>query len=361
MATVAGNDHGDAGTPLSCSSTSVVCGGSTCKPSLPSCTTPQFASGNGGDVVDESAMSGNWGDVVDVSAIPSSSSSAIAPVMQQTSGPCPTAVATESSSGWEATHATGWQQVPVPASSSSTSSWPSSSSWAVAEQETEAATSTLCPLTSASTTWDENISLAAQEAELFELQQGDLLAPIPEDLPLPFGTDAALRGSPALVATTPADYVDQNHLVEDGNEEKGEETVDWWHLLLDQRALRGRPRPPVTPRQPGRDPAALATPKCRAQEHSLPERTGASMRSSRDRTRVVDRWHNPDGTIRSRLQERLAAEAQGAVDPAVPCAAPVPDSVGSASSSSSAQVSFYTSSHKHSAEAENLSTSAGDA
>ena len=117
-------------------------------------------------------------------------------------------------------------------------------------------------------------------------------------------------------------------------------SVDWWEEILDRRALRGR-LPPNS--SPGRPPAALATPKT---QPSPAQAQPVSQRGGKLRHGIVDRWHYPNGSIRVRQRERLAAEAAasslattGAMDrqqgdqavtssPSVPCSSQFRDRSG---------------------------------
>ena len=119
--------------------------------------------------------------------------------------------------------------------------------------------------------WDEDISAALQMEEMERPLDAESrhLAPIPENMPVPFGLAA---GQPAENAVPPP--------------------PDWLDLVIDKRQLRGRGSHPG----PQRDPATLTSPKA-----------PSILRGGR-LSHGVDRWHNPDGTVRSRLKERLEAE-----------------------------------------------------
>ena len=136
--------------------------------------------------------------------------------------------------------------------STSSSSWPDPS-----------------PLAAPSSAWDEEISVGLQEEELQMLSTRDFekgpLAPIPEDVPPPFGLHALSAGSSessalAAPSCTPAqevmDVVQERESMDAG--------VDLLARLSDGRSLRGKPpnAPSNYPRHPhGRDPGSLATPK----------------------------------------------------------------------------------------------------
>ena len=120
------------------------------------------------------------------------------------------------------------------------------------------------------------------------LRPGENFSPIPEDLPLPFSFSDVPRLAPPDRA----------------------QDSDWLDAVQDHRPLRGRPPTPDV--QQGRDPSSLTTP--RASQGTV---LGRRLRHG------IDRWHHPDGSIRSRLKERLAAvTATDQDDPATPAVAP---------------------------------------
>ena len=222
-------------------------------------------------------------------------------------------------------------QLAIPAGScSSSSTAPTSSAWDVVEEN-----SSCCPLSRHptfqpdATAWDEDISLAMQELEVQEFVEDGALAPIPEDLPLPFGSVREPMSVPAL---------EEENRQTPGSEQ-AEQHVDWWEQLLDRRALRGRMPVPPSAGNPGRDPTELATPKSRPQPDNVQAEQGITQRGSKIRT-GVDRWHHADGSIRNRRRERLAAEAAAAE---ATDGETMEEEAGTpgASSSSSQLVSFY--------------------
>ena len=186
-------------------------------------------------------------------------------------------------------------------------------------------------------TWDENISLGLQEEEVHLAGGwGDRgpLAPIPEDVPPPFG----LPGPAASSDAKPMDLI---------NQEADNVSLD---KLLDVRPLRGR-RPlradGLSPLPLGRDPSSLATPKNSGQlrpgeiDWSSPgiTRRGSSVRPG------IDRWHHLDGTIRYRLREQQGNASGGQASGSAPqtCAKDDESGTGGASSSASSwtSTSFY--------------------
>ena len=159
------------------------------------------------------------------------------------------------------------------------------------------------------TRWDEDVSLAAQDGEILHFIDHSLV-PIPEDLPLPFCYKRAdgiedVHSQPGTTEqegdTSSAPSSSSTRVT--SSSPSSSSTVDWWEEILDRRALRGR----LPPSSPGRPPAALATPKV----HPSPEpaKPGISQRGGKLRHGIVDRWHYPNGTVRVRQRERLAAEA----------------------------------------------------
>ena len=133
---------------------------------------------------------------------------------------------------------------------------------------------------SAPTTWDENISLALQENELRDLFEGEAptTAPEPGLLPLPFQSSwGGGLSEPASRASS-------------SSSQRSNDTDHWWLAVKDNRMLRGRTM----------------------QEQASSSSDGQGMLGITSRFgRVregVDRWHHPDGSVRSRLQERISAE-----------------------------------------------------
>ena len=161
------------------------------------------------------------------------------------------------------------------------------------------------------TAWDEDISLALQEVEMQEFVDGNL-APIPEDLPLPFGNLGIPKVTDEVLPTNDENNSDLNAGGIDAPDKDQTPVVDWWDKILDRRGLRGRPVPPLPLSVPGRDPSELATPKGKPPKPSASSSSSSSVgiiqRGSKLRS-GVDRWHNPDGSIRYRLREQQAAEA----------------------------------------------------
>ncbi|CAE6965614.1 unnamed protein product [Symbiodinium sp. CCMP2592] len=178
--------------------------------------------------------------------------------------------------------------------------------------------------TSSLTTWDEEISLALQDDLLqheYPLVDNGL-APIPEDIPLPFGGEPVEEDSYALpwsgVTCWPSSSSDmasgtqgssssQQSVASSSTNNEG----DWLDKVLDTRGLRGRSVPL------GRDPATLlhrpGEPRCDGDDHA-PDNTpliGMTSRGGRARG-GVDRWHHPDGSVRSRLRERMEEEERAA-------------------------------------------------
>ena len=205
----------------------------------------------------------------------------------------------------------------------------------------------------ASTRWDEEISLAAQDNEILHFVDFSL-APIPEDLPLPFNYKCVNKTDDVQAQPGPEEQ-------EGDTSSASSSSVDWWEEILDRRALRGRPAPPSCP---GRPPATLATPKMQPGPAQAVQ--GISQRGGKLRHGIVDRWHYPNGSIRVRQRERLAAEAatstqvtagpmdsqQGdhATSPSVPCSStPMQD-----------PVSFYGRLQKNGSSFEDTSTAVGD-
>ena len=137
------------------------------------------------------------------------------------------------------------------------------------------------PSTSAWTAWDEEISLALQEQEISTLADDIQPGPEPSVLPLPMW----------------AGPEKQEKLKETSNETDGETPQrsslgpdDWWEAVRDKRQLRrGRERPSSSS---STDPM---------EQHGITQRFGKTRAG-------VDRWHHPDGTVRNRRKERLAAE-----------------------------------------------------
>ena len=147
------------------------------------------------------------------------------------------------------------------------------------------------------TSWDVDISLELQVEEIEAMPARALLAPIPENVPLPFECEPVppeedqLQDEsiePPLTLTPSAEA-----------EESGE---DWFEVVRDRRGLRGQPALPPRPPLPGRDPASLTTPRSLSVEDRIGN-VGITQRGKKVRS-GVDRWHYPNGTIRRRLRER---------------------------------------------------------
>ena len=129
---------------------------------------------------------------------------------------------------------------------------------------------------SAPTTWDENISLALQENELHDLFEGEVTTEAPEPglLPLPF---LSSLGGPVSLSSS-------------SSSQRLNDTGHWWMAVKDNRMLRGR-----------------KTQENASSSSDGQEKLGITSRFGRVRE-GVDRWHHPDGSVRSRLQERISAE-----------------------------------------------------
>ena len=148
--------------------------------------------------------------------------------------------------------------------------------------------------TSWRTNLDEEISVGLQEDELqaaleemVSAPEGEHLAPIPEDLPLPFVAAAP----PAMRNATKEENGE-------GGEDRGEEqAIDWWELVLDRRPLRGRPREDRRdePLVHGRDPCSLATPKF-AQEQVMPSMRWTTLRPASRKEVIAFELASIDGT-----------------------------------------------------------------
>ncbi|CAE7632972.1 unnamed protein product [Symbiodinium sp. CCMP2592] len=121
------------------------------------------------------------------------------------------------------------------------------------------------------------------------------LAPIPEDLPLPFGEAAEGHGAPGDSGEGPP--VDRDA------------AVDWLDLVRDHRVLRGGVPPAGLP---GRDPASLLTrnddtaSSSASSSSNMETNVGVTSRFGRTRS-GLDRWHHPDGSVRNRARERREA------------------------------------------------------
>ena len=140
------------------------------------------------------------------------------------------------------------------------------------------------PSTEAWTAWDENISIAWQDQELEMMDANNVPGPAPSALPLPSWT------WPEPTAETGENVGD-----EDSKKLEKKPTSlsgDWWEAVRDKRLLRGR-----------RDRSSSSS------STDPPEQGGITQRFGRTRA-GVDRWHHPDGTVRNRLRERLAAAQQ---------------------------------------------------
>ena len=170
--------------------------------------------------------------------------------------------------------------------------------------------------------WDENISVGLQEEELYVATSlgtigGTLpLAPIPEDIPQPFGLHPLSAPGESASAV------------------QHQEKIDLLAKLSDGRPLRGRPPPPLhgDARLPhGRDPSSLATPKGSSLlkvgevDWSSP---GVTQRGSRTRP-GIDRWHNLDGSIRYRLREQQSQAAEHELTPEPRAVCPEPGQANS--------------------------------
>ena len=203
--------------------------------------------------------------------------------------------------------------------------------WSGAVAQPSSSSSSLTPTSSALqhnpeiTAWDENISLAMQEAEVQDFFEGGL-APIPEELPLPFGAQREPRTFSESEAAAAEPWEGESTSLEEDEVIRLDDTFshgssgdgnvatqgqgDWWEKILDWRGLRGRPVPPLLP-APGRPPSDLATPKSMPTQSSSSTPSGITQRGTKIRP-GIDRWHHLDGSIRNRQRERLAAEAEAA-------------------------------------------------
>ncbi|CAE7871219.1 unnamed protein product, partial [Symbiodinium microadriaticum] len=203
------------------------------------------------------------------------------------------------------------------------------------------------PLVEPTSAWDADISLSLQEQELeawLHDPSAANLAPIPEDVPPPFGftrwgvmssqssstpqqegpgvfAQSAASSSTSATCGASSSHSSGHDSFTLGGVDKAssscespppfdvttKEDVDPIAALRDLRPLRGR-APPAhnghadAPRPPhGRDPSSLATPK------ACEMGTGITQRGSRLRS-GIDRWHHPDGSIRYRLREQQALQ-----------------------------------------------------
>ena len=165
------------------------------------------------------------------------------------------------------------------------------------------------------TQWDEEISAGLQEGEIVAVlgeettsSWAQALAPIPENMPIPFHVGASEGNAPATTDSEQVPGIEEDRKVD--------EQQDWWAMVLDRRPLRGRPcLAPEVPRPAhGRDPGSLATPKSiprtsdkfYAIDESSP---GITQRGDRIRP-GVDRWHYPDGSIKNRGREKTNMETE---------------------------------------------------
>ena len=151
---------------------------------------------------------------------------------------------------------------PMASSSSSSASAPAHEFWS--------AGSTMPPHSA----WDENISVGLQEEEvqraLASVELSRPLAPIPEEVPPPFGlpgTQSSLE-SPARQDA----YTGEASSGNPGGSTDMDLDEEAWDRLRDRRPLRGQPPAqalhlPVLPH--GRDPASLTTPKAKGATSSL--------------------------------------------------------------------------------------------
>ena len=208
----------------------------------------------------------------------------------------------------------------------------------------------------ANTRWDEEISLAAQDGEILHFIDLSLV-PIPEDLPLPFNYRCADKLDDVQEQPGTAEQEGDT-----SSTSSSSSTVDWWEEILDRRALRGR----LPPSSPGRPPAALATPKT----HPGPEpaKPGISQRGGKLRHGIVDRWHYPNGTVRVRQRERLAAEAASSTAAATGTTVcqqgdqttTSPSSTTCSSMPTADRVTFYGRQQKNGSTLDDTSTAVGD-
>ncbi|CAE7312415.1 pol [Symbiodinium sp. KB8] len=128
-----------------------------------------------------------------------------------------------------------------------------------------------------------------------------------KDIPLPFETDTTMIDTGAQGDS--GELCDESGSADcDANGHKPVEEEDWFEVVRDRRGLRGRAALP--PRRPlhGRDPSTLTTPKTLSVEERIGD-VGITQRGRKTRT-GVDRWHYPNGTIRRRLREQHAEDAE---------------------------------------------------
>ncbi|CAE7219179.1 pol [Symbiodinium sp. CCMP2592] len=138
------------------------------------------------------------------------------------------------------------------------------------------------------TAWDTNISIAIQADEFHgeDLPQTGMMTgsgPPPEDLPVPFLVSE--EGRPASSS-------------EEGPRSS---TSSWWEAVRDRRSLRGRaPTNPV----PAEAPAEPDAPTVNTMDEgpAVTQRFGVVRAGT-------DRWHHPNGAVKNRRRERLAAES----------------------------------------------------
>ncbi|CAE7824465.1 C28H8.4, partial [Symbiodinium sp. KB8] len=231
-----------------------------------------------------------------------------------------------------ASSSSSWEPLMVVTSqTSSSSSWGSNGNGSSSSMQLAGISETL-------SAWDENLSLSLQEEEIHLVSSlgalgGALpLAPIPEEIPHPFGLPP-LQETSAMASAS--QQLDANDLLA---------------KLSDGRPLRGRPPAPLRGEAAlphARDPSSLATPKGNSPpkvgeiDWSSP---GVTQRGSRTRP-GIDRWHNLDGTIRYRLREEQSQARGPATSP--PTDRPSdPSSIGSdlrpeATQHASSHTSFY--------------------
>eukprot|EP00439_Symbiodinium_sp_Y106_P064437 s4417_g10.t1 len=127
-------------------------------------------------------------------------------------------------------------------------------------------------------------TLCPSDQELEMMDANNVPGPAPSALPLPSWT------WPEPTAET-----GENGGDEDSKKLEKKPTSlsgDWWEAVRDKRLLRGR-----------RDRSSSSS------STDPPEQGGITQRFGRTRA-GVDRWHHPDGTVRNRLRERLAAAQQ---------------------------------------------------
>jgi len=138
--------------------------------------------------------------------------------------------------------------------------------------------------------WDEEVCLGLQEEELNQFVDDNLaaipLAPIPEDLPMPFATSPFVETVGTQLTRVSVDV--QEPVVTAAVEEP---VKDWWLEILDNRPLRRKHVVGSSTAAQGRDPATLTSPgSCQSEFDGPTTQRGQRLRQG------VDRWHHPDGT-----------------------------------------------------------------